>query len=85
MDKRYTVFVSSTFVDIVDARWVIAKVLMRLNLISLGMESFTALNSSQWEVIKNTIALSDYYILILGNKYGTIDSKTGIISIPIKS
>jgi len=51
---------------------------MRLNLISLGMESFTASNSSQWEVIKKTIALSDYYILILGNKYGTIDSKTGI-------
>jgi Domain of unknown function (DUF4062) len=78
VDKRYTVFVSSTFIDLVDARWVVAKALMRLNLIPLGMESFTASNLSQWEVIKKTIDLSDYYILVLGNRYGTIDSESRI-------
>ncbi|GAA5503782.1 hypothetical protein Dxin01_03545 [Deinococcus xinjiangensis] len=78
MDKRYTVFVSSTFKDLVDARWAVARALMRLNLIPLGMENFTASDKSQWEIIKKTIDLSDYYVLILGNCYGSIDPETGI-------
>lgn len=78
MDKRYTVFVSSTYKDLVDARWAVAKALMRLNLIPLGMENFTASDKSQWEIIKKTIDLSDYYVLILGNCYGSIDPETGI-------
>lgn len=78
MDKRYTVFVSSTFKDLVDARWAVARALMRLNLIPLGMENFTASDKGQWEIIKKTIDLSDYYVLILGNCYGSIDPETGI-------
>jgi Domain of unknown function (DUF4062) len=78
MDKRYTVFVSSTYKDLVDARWAVARALMRLNLIPLGMEAFTASDKSQWEIIKRTIDLSDYYVLILGNCYGSIDPETDI-------
>ncbi|OWL95792.1 hypothetical protein CBQ26_10995 [Deinococcus indicus] len=78
MDKRYTVFVSSTYKDLVDARWAVARALMRLNLIPLGMEAFTASEKNQWDIIKKTIDLSDYYVLILGNCYGSIDSETGI-------
>ncbi len=51
---------------------------MRFNMIPLGMEAFTASNLSQWEIIKKTIDLSDYYILILGNRYGTIDPESEI-------
>ncbi|AWT34641.1 hypothetical protein GCM10008956_30950 [Deinococcus arenae] len=77
-DKRYTVFVSSTYKDLIDARWAVARSLMRLNLIPLGMESFTASDLSQWDIIKKTIDLSDYYVLILGNCYGSTDSESGI-------
>lgn len=41
------------------------------------MEAFLATNESQWEVIKKVIDECDYYILIIGGRYGTT-TKEGI-------
>lgn len=38
----------------------------------VGMELFGAANEEQWEIIKETIDTSDYYVLIVGNRYGSI-------------
>jgi hypothetical protein len=72
MDKRYQVFVSSTFRDLEKERQEVMHALLELDCLPAGMELFPAANSSQWELIKKVISESDYYILILAGRYGSL-------------
>lgn len=72
MDKRYQVFVSSTFKDLEEERQEVMHALLELDCIPSGMELFPAANESQWSLIKKVIDDSDYYLLILGGRYGSI-------------
>jgi len=75
-DKRYQVFISSTFKDLVEERAEVTQAIMELNHMPYGMEAFPAANETQWEWIKKAIEQSDYYIVIIGGKYGSINPKT---------
>jgi hypothetical protein len=44
--------------------------------IPVGMENFSAANDRGWKTITNVIDNSDYYVLILAGKYGSIDKET---------
>ena len=46
--------------------------------IPAGMEAFVASDVEQFEVIKKVIELCDYYILIIGKRYGSINEQTGL-------
>ena len=46
--------------------------LLELDCMPSGMELFPAANDSQWTLIKKVIEYSDYYILVLGGRYGSI-------------
>lgn len=46
--------------------------------IPAGMESFVATDEEQFNVIKKVIDLCDYYILILGKRYGSVNETTGL-------
>jgi hypothetical protein len=72
MEKRYQVFVSSTFQDLQDERQEIIQALLELDCMPSGMELFPAANEDQWTLIKKVIDDSDYYILIIGGRYGSI-------------
>ena len=77
-DKKYQVFVSSTFADLKDERRKTLDILLKADCIPAGMEAFVATDNEQFEVIKKVIDLCDYYILIIGKKYGSINPSTGI-------
>lgn len=72
MDKKYQVFVSSTYEDLIRERSEVMHALLELDCIPAGMELFPASNESQWEVITSIIDECDYYILILGGRYGSL-------------
>lgn len=72
MEKRYQVFVSSTFRDLEDERQEVMHALLELDCIPSGMELFPAANETQWNLIKKVIDDCDYYVLILGGRYGSI-------------
>lgn len=72
MEKRYQVFVSSTFKDLQEERQEVMHALLELDCIPSGMELFPAANETQWDLIKKVISDCDYYILILGGRYGSI-------------
>lgn len=74
MKKKYQIFVSSTFVDLIDERQAAVQAILRAGHIPAGMELFSAGNKSQWDTIKKWIEESDIYVLILGGRYGSIDS-----------
>lgn len=42
-----------------------------------GMELFPAATDSQWDWIKRVIDESDYYIVIIGGRYGSVSKETG--------
>lgn len=71
-DKRYQVFVSSTFADLEDERRRVIQTLMEMDCIPAGMELFPAIDEEQWEFIKKVIDDCDYYLLIIGGRYGSV-------------
>jgi hypothetical protein len=77
MDKRYQVFISSTFVDLVDERREVMQALLEMDCLPAGMELFPAGDTDQWTLIKGVIEQSDYYLVILGGRYGSM-SEEGI-------
>ncbi|MGR5294452.1 DUF4062 domain-containing protein [Vibrio mediterranei] len=77
MDKRYQVFVSSTYADLKEERQHVTQTLMEMDCIPAGMEMFPATDEEQWEFIKRVIDDCDYYLLIIGGRYGST-TKEGI-------
>lgn len=72
MQKRYQVFVSSTFKDLQVERQRVLDTLLRINCIPSGMELFSATDEEQFAYIKKVIDLCDFYVLITGARYGSI-------------
>jgi hypothetical protein len=72
MDKRYQVFVSSTYADLQQERQKVLQALMEMDCIPAGMELFPAADDEQWAFIKRIIDDCDYYILIIGGRYGSL-------------
>jgi len=70
---RYQVFVSSTFEDLRDTRESVIKAILELGHIPVGMEMFSAGDEQQWELIKRQIDDSDYYVVIVAHRYGSMD------------
>lgn len=78
MNKRYQVFVSSTYADLKDERSKVIQTLMEMDCIPAGMELFPAMDEEQFEFIKKVIDDCDYYLLILGARYGSIAEEDGL-------
>ncbi|MGE6515267.1 DUF4062 domain-containing protein [Lysinibacillus sphaericus] len=71
-DKKYQVFISSTYTDLISARAKVSEQILTMYHFPIGMEMFSAGDDDQWTVITNTIDKSDYYVIILGNRYGSL-------------
>lgn len=72
MNKKYQIFISSTYKDLIEERERVIKTILKMYNFPIGMEMFHADDDKQWAQIKNTIDHSDYYILILGRCCGTL-------------
>lgn len=60
MEKKYQVFISSTYKALMEERKKIQRILLMANCIPAGMEAFVATNDEQFNVIKQVIDLCDY-------------------------
>lgn len=72
MEKRYQVFVSSTYEDLRAERQEVMHALLELDCMPAGMELFPAASDDQWTLIKKVISECDYYIVISAGRYGSI-------------
>lgn len=77
MEKKYQVFISSTYEDLKEERKNVIETLLMIDCIPAGMEAFCAADEEQFEYIKKVIDLCDYYVLIIGKRYGSISPITG--------
>lgn len=78
ISKRYQVFVSSTFEDLKEERSEVMQALLELDCMPAGMELFPSASEEQWNWIRKVIEESDYYLVILANRYGSISNATGL-------
>jgi hypothetical protein len=72
-EKRYQVFVSSTYTDLRSERTAVISTLLNLDAFPAGMELFPAADDDAWTLIEDIIKDSAYYLLIIGGKYGSVD------------
>ena len=72
MNRRYQIFISSTFNDLKEERKLLTQTILRKGYYPAGMEWFPGIDEEQFEYIKQVIDDSDYCVLILGGLYGTV-------------
>jgi hypothetical protein len=73
MNPKYQIFISSTYVDLKAERDQVVKAILEMGHIPVGMEMFSAGDESQWQVIARTIEQSDYYVVVVAHRYGSLD------------
>lgn len=71
-------FVSSTFTDLIEERQAAVSAILKAGHIPAGMELFTAGDRSQMATIEEWINESDVYMLILGGRYGSVETESGV-------
>lgn len=74
VEKRYQVFISSTYENLKAERQEIIQALLELNCFPAGMEMFPASDEEKWKLIAKVIEESDYMVIVLSGKYGSIGS-----------
>jgi hypothetical protein len=79
MNRKFQVFISSTYKDLLRERQTAVQAVLDAGHIPAGMELFAAGDETQLAVIKRWIDESDIYMLILGARYGSLEptSKKG--------
>ena len=71
-ERRYQVFVSSTFRDLQEERQKVLQAILELRAFPAGMEMFPSADDEQWAFIQREIESSDYYVVIVAGKYGSL-------------
>lgn len=80
-EAKYQIFISSTYTDLKEERQHVIREVIRAEQIPIAMENFVASNKNQWATIERYLENSGCLILLLGDRYGTIDeSDTNKIS-----
>lgn len=76
--RKFSIFRSSTYEDLKSERQALMGVGLENNLIPVVMEQFHAAPKSQWDVITKMIDECDFYLLVVGGRYGSIDEESGV-------
>lgn len=77
MDKKYQVFISSTYEDLKEEREQAIKAVLEMGHIPVGMEMFSAGDEEQWQLIARQIESTDYYVIVVSHRYGA-ETEEGI-------
>ncbi|MCX7208074.1 MAG: DUF4062 domain-containing protein [Proteobacteria bacterium] len=72
MNNKYQIFVSSTYEDLKEERSQVIKAVLEMGHIPVGMEMFSAADEEQWKIITRQIDETDYYVIIVAHRYGTL-------------
>jgi len=70
--RYYKVFISSTFQDLASHRQHAAQGILNAGHMPLALENFSPENESKRRVIEDALASCQFYVIILGSRYGTI-------------
>lgn len=69
---KYQIFVSSTYIDLKREREQVIRTILEMGHVPVGMEMFSAGDQEQWEIITSHIDQSDYYVVLVAHRYGSV-------------
>lgn len=72
MEKRFQIFISSTYIDLIKERDKVIQAVLELNHFPSGMELFPAVGIPPKDVIEKYLKGCDYYLLIIAGRYGSL-------------
>lgn len=75
MSNKYQIFVSSTYMDLIEEREQIIRACLEMGHIPVGMEMFSAADEEQWKIIQRQIDEVDYYVILAAHRYGSTTSE----------
>lgn len=78
MTRRYEIFVSSTSKDLHRERQRVRDIIVRQGHLPVVMEDFDVAHRPAWETTDRALQQADYYVLIVGDRYGAIEKASGI-------
>jgi hypothetical protein len=76
--RRFEVFVSSTYGDLREARQRVTMTLLECDAFPTGMEIFPATDDDAWTLIRRIIDGCDYYLLVIAGKYGSVNETSSL-------
>ncbi len=76
--KIYSAFISSAFENLRDSRKEVIEALLDHKILPIGMEHFIVSSSGNFSDIEELIDDADFFVLLLGNRYGSLDEKEKI-------
>ena len=71
-NKKFSVFISSVYKGMRETRAMVAAAVAETQCIPEGMERFSIGTQNKWKVIQRAINMSDFCIVVLGGRYGSI-------------
>jgi hypothetical protein len=74
-ERRYEIFISSTYEDLRDERRRLENSILAQGHFPVGMERFAGGHEPQWSLIEQILDSADYYVLVVGGRYGTLVEK----------
>lgn len=74
---KFQIFISSTLEDLREERNAVTMEVLEMGHIPAGMENFSAMDDRGWKIIQKTIDASDYCVLVVAGRYGSVDETTG--------
>jgi len=69
---KYPIFINATYDDLRAEREQVLKAVLEMGHIPVGMEMFSAADEEQWKLIARQIDESDYYVVIVAHRYGSV-------------
>lgn len=75
MKKMYSAFISSVYSSLLDERSEVIDSLLDYGVFPICMEHFTVSTSGKFREIEEKIDISDFFILLLGRSYGSVDDE----------
>jgi len=70
-EKKYQVFISSTFTDLQKERRALQDLLLSKKYVPVGMETFLGSHRALPQYLKDLIDACDYYVVIVAGRYGS--------------
>ena len=70
--KKYSVFVSSVYKGMQEARVMVSTAVAEAGCFPEGMERFEVSTRNKWAVIRSAINQSDFFVVVVGGRYGSI-------------
>ena len=76
--RKYSVFISSVYTEFIDERREVINAILQNGDLPICMEMFNSRAGRSTDILRRYIADCDYFVLLIGDKYGDIEPQSQV-------